>query len=243
MVLASVCTLIAKVTTLPIHWFVHFYVLTPTLTVSLPLSLSGKVRGVGVAQSYMGTSVWCLWSRPRHPAEPLEFPPAPNRPPPLPLPPLSLLFLCLLSLSLSVWTFIKGGRTNTLFTSECRPIGEGGEGCAVIGWLAGESAMRIGGCRGTGMKTCVRRRWCWWRSCVSAPQEVTARMNAARNSATWWEDADSRTQVTDTPGASHKCFFAFIQQSWLTGWRKLMSHLLSKPTTSPSLTAISVVQV
>ncbi len=182
--------LMVKVTNLPKTWFVHFYVLTLTLPVSLPLSLPGKARGVGVAQSHMGTSVWSLWSRPRHPAEPLVFFLCCRCP---------LGFLCLLSLSSHL---VKGGRANTLLTRA--PSDRWGRRGLRCHWLtAGESAMRIGGCRGTGMKTCVRRRWCWWRSCASTPREVTARANAARSSATCWEVAtDSWTQVTDTPGDS-----------------------------------------
>lgn len=72
-------------------------------------------------------------------------------------------------------------------------------------WLtAGESAMQIGACRGTGKKTCVRRRWCLWRSCASTPRRVTARVNAARSSGTCWEVAAvGWTQVT---AASNESF-------------------------------------
>lgn len=181
--------LMVKVTNLPKTWFVHFYVLRLTLPVFLPLSLPGKVRGVGVAQSYMGTSVWALWSRPRHPEEPLLSCP--------------LCFIGLLFLSPHL---VKGGRADTLLS--WAPSDRWGRRGLRCHWLtAGESAMRIGGCRGTGMKTCVRRRWCWWRSCASTPREATARVNAARSSATCWEVAtDSWTQVTDTPGALHESF-------------------------------------
>lgn len=102
----------------------------------------------------------------------------------LPLPPLTHL------------TYIaEGGQANIQFT--IAPSDRWGRRGLRCHWLtAGESAMRIGGCRGTGMKTCVRRRWCWWKNCASTPQEATAKVNAARSSATCWEVATDRTQVT-----------------------------------------------
>lgn len=138
--------------------------------VSLLLCLSGNVRGAGVARSHTGASVWSLWSRPGHPT-------APPR----------LLFLRS--------HLVKGGRVNGLLTRA--PSDRRGRRGLHCHWLtAGESAMRIGGCRETGMKICVRRRWCWWRSCASTPREATARVSGVRSSATWWEDAtDSWTQV------------------------------------------------
>lgn len=76
------------------------------------------------------------------------------------------------------------------------------------------SAMRIGGCQGIGKKTCARKRWCWWRSCASALED-TARVPAARSSATWWGEAtDILTQVTtrkDKDWISH--FHKLIQSS------------------------------
>lgn len=176
------------------------------------LSLPGKVRGVGVAQSHMGTSGWSLWSRPRHPADPL---------------PLFLYWRC--SLRLLCLLLVKGGRANNLLT--WAPSDRWGRRGLDCHWLtAGESAMRIGGCRGTGMKTCVRRRWCCWRSYASTPREATARVNAVRSSATCWEVVtDSWTQVTDS--APHESFWEGLHLSRflvIRVYRKLFFCLLSK---------------
>lgn len=176
--------LMGKVTNLPKTWFVHFHVLTLTASFSPFISFRETERGGCRSVIHGHISLVSLiqtktpWGAPRV----------------LPSSLLSLSYLCLLFLSSHL---VKGGRANTLLTQA--PSDRWGRRGLRCHWLtAGESAMRIGGCRGIGMKTCVRRHWCWWRSCASTPQEGTARANAARSSATCWEAAtEAWTQVTD----------------------------------------------
>lgn len=182
--------LMAKVTSLPETWFVSFYVLTSQVsTFSHFISFRESERGGCCSLIHGHISL----ASAIQPAEPLVFLLYHSCP---------LNFLCLIALSSHL---VKGGQPKTVLTQA--PSDRWGQRGLRCHWLtAGESAMRIGGCQGTGMKTCVRRRWCWWRSCAST-RGVTARTNAARSSSSWGGATGRLIQVTHTPGASYKQWF------------------------------------